>query len=55
MTPQQIIKAIRDLQDRVAALEAVKIEPPVKRAYQRKTPNAEMAPESVCQNSPTTS
>lgn len=53
MTPQQIIRAIRDLQDRVAALEAAK--QPVKRAYHRKNPNVETTPESVCQNSPTTS
>jgi hypothetical protein len=54
MTPQQIIKAIRALQDRVAALEAAKTEP-VKRAYQRKSNNVETTQEALCQNSQTTS
>jgi len=59
MTPQQMIKAIRALEERCSRLEHAlnfMAAPKAKRPYNRKTPNAAMAPEPEClnQNSLTT-
>ncbi len=57
MSPQQMIRAIRALEARINALEAKNVPEPIaiktKRAYTRKNPNAERAPE--CQDLPTKS
>lgn len=56
MNLTQAIRAVRALEVRVAELEAriEAIKPKEKRPYNRKTPNAEIAPESECPSSPMT-